>query len=158
MKKLVFGLIATVMFGLVGNAQNLVKVGEIKDGVFIITEDINGIKVEWDKILQEQKIVGEFSNYVIESDVDVELNNEIYYYLLANSKDNILKAARLLKLDKGNFYLDSNPDSFMFGVTVTCSGCAFGCHPKRGRGFWYCTPDCGSDCTKSETITGHVSN
>ncbi len=106
MKKLIFCLIATVMIGIVGNAQNLVKVGETKNGAFVITQDIKDIKEEWNKILITQKIVGELSTYTIETGVEVELNNQVYYYLLAMSKDNITKAARLLKLDKDNFYLD----------------------------------------------------
>lgn len=155
MKKLFFGLIATVMFGFVGNSQSLLKIGIVKDGNFLITEDIGSVKEVWRTFLSNQKIDGVIENYEIKSNVDVELKNEVYYYIFGSSKEKDLKIVCQLVLDKDVFYIDLES---MAPGTVTCSGCASACDPYKHGGHWWCSLGCGiGGCTKTTTVHTEIS-
>lgn len=151
MRKLFYGLIAIVVFGLVGNAQSPLKIGIVKAGEFIITEDISTIKSEWDALLASQKISSEINIFEINMGTDTELNNEIYYYLLGSNSENNAKVTCFLELSDDTFYIS---EASIIGGTCTCTGCAYACNPQRIRGIWTCTSGCGNNCTKSVTVSG----
>lgn len=146
MKKLVFGLIATVMFGLAGHAQ---KVGEIKDGKFVVTEDLTFLIEKWDNLLKEDKIDGQVGRFEITSETykDEKTEKEVEYYQITGySKDGSVKVATELTARDSALSLSIADSS-----TCVCNGCTLGCHPAKLRGIaWYCDNPC-SECSKSET-------
>ena len=90
--------------------------------------------------------------------IDVRFDNvsieqgEDYFYLFVVDNDTKVKSAYELVLDQNNFYQIMTPEGG--GSTVTCTGCAVGCNPKKlASGEWACWPTCSpATCTKSVTI------
>jgi hypothetical protein len=73
MKKIIFGLIAMVVLAFNAHSQNIgAKVGEIKDGKFVLVENLSFLKEKWDKILIENKLEGEIVRFEISSDKYME--------------------------------------------------------------------------------------
>lgn len=145
MKKLVFGLIATVVFAFNGNAQ---KVGESRDGKFVITEDLSFLKEKWDDLLKDNKIDGEIDRFEITAETykDDKTNEDVTYYQITGyTKDNFGKVASVLSFDKIAFSLEASSSS------CTCSGCTYGCHPRLLKGVAWCCIDGCNECTKTET-------
>ena len=145
MKKLIFGLIATVMFGFAGNAQ---KVGELK---FVLTEDLSFLKEKWNNLLKENKIDGEIDRFEITSETykDEKTENEVAYYQITGyTKDGSVKVATELSLNKLSFSIASIESS------CVCSGCTYGCHPRKLNGTSWCCIDGCNECSKTETAKG----
>lgn len=145
MKKLIFGIIATVSFTMTSCAQTI---GIIENNSNKITCDIDVIKKDWEKVLIEQKIPTILTNFEIIFD-RIESSGETYYLLLAKNEDSSVKIGRRLELMNNRFAFAD------FTETVTCSGCSDGCDIKlKDNGQWKCT-SCieGSGCTKTVTKT-----
>lgn len=143
MKKLVFGFIAIVLLSFNANSQ---KIGEIKDGKLVITEDLSFLKERWTKALKDQNINDEIVDIEIKSGEYEDDNKNIttYYFILGQTKDNLVKISTELNL-KISSELDASSGS------VTCSGCMAGCSPTKLKIGWVCSLGCG-DCKKTETV------
>jgi hypothetical protein len=143
MKKLVFGLIVTAIMSLSSNAQ---KVGVLSNGKFVITEDLSFLKERWSKALKDQNINDEIVDIEIKSGEYEDDNKNIttYYFILGQTKDNLVKISTELNL-KISSELDASSGS------VTCSGCMAGCSPTKLKIGWVCSLGCG-DCKKTETV------
>lgn len=87
MKKLLS--ICALIFSITIMAQQE-KVGENRNGTYIITNNLDLLKPAWDK-LAKQKVI----NYTIHSKTNE--NTEVYY-LSANSEDNQMKISIVLEL------------------------------------------------------------
>jgi len=153
MKKILFSLLATILLSLNTQAQ---KVGENRNGKFVITEDLTFLKEKWNKFLLDSKIKGEIVQIEITSDTYEENKETIRYYQITGYlKDNLGSVASLVTLDtKTNFMKVELTNA---STTVSCTGCNLGCHPRMYKGkVWYCSsPGCPEPaaCTKTETIT-----
>lgn len=155
MKKIVFGLIATVMLGFVGNAQivKIVKIGILTtEGKFEITENIDFIKDSWNENLKKQKLDDELVEFSINDAIDKE-TNEKYYYLLGVNKLGTIKTALSLEFNKSEFTLRAymGDDYGGEGGSITCTGCTLTCNPTQIGNRWVCSAGC-PECTKSVTI------
>lgn len=139
MKKLICLLIAIIV---TPNLFAQEKVGENRDGKFVITENLKNLKDEWDKLAGENII-----NYSIVAD---EKNVETYYLLGKTEKG--IKIAIVLELKGEVFY--SVVDSTGKSSTCTCSGCFyFGCDPVFvSDNKWICDDPC-NECVKSVTAS-----
>jgi len=150
MKKILFGLLATVLLTLGAQAQ---KVGEIKEGKLVITEDLSFLKERWNKVIQENKLPGTIQRFEVTSDSYVDgKENVTYYQITGYTKDESVKVATELKLGGEN---KLTLEIAEISHSVTCSGCIYGCHPRKYNKIgWACEPSCsGGECTKSETVT-----
>ena len=127
------------------------KIGEIVDGKLVITEDLSFLKVKWNKILVESNLEGEIDRFEISAGeyLDDDLKTVTYYQITGFTKDNYTKIA-------GELTVNSESLSLSNANTCTCSGCMYGCHPKKIKKIgWACEPACGgmSECTKSESAS-----
>lgn len=141
MKNLLFGLIATFLFTNFSFGQDKKVVGRINDGKFVLNFVAKPVL---DKINTETK--GNYSKIDILEGFDTK-NKEKYYYLLIQNVDNSASIAFSLELNSQEFIFYSTAGS------VNCTGCSYSCNPEKLKGDWYCTNGCGSNCTKSVTIT-----
>lgn len=142
MKKLC--LLTVLILSIFGNAQ--IKIGEIKNDKFIITEDISVIKETWRNLLAKQKINSPLKQWDI---LSIKNEEGISYLLIATTSDNSTRIACELELKKGIFSMSSDKR------TVTCTGCRYGCSPEKIGDLWYCSSGCAYDCTKTETVSSY---
>lgn len=127
------------------------KVGESRNGTFVITASLDVLKPAWQKWLGEQRISDPLTRYEIEEQRAED--GSTYYLLVASTKSGIVKVATGLDRVGNDFFAASESGNFASRV-VSCSNCAIGCHPKylkRDR-TWICTPECADGCKKTETI------
>ena len=71
--------------------------------------------------------------------------------LLGKNNDNYRQAGISLVLDKDELYEESYYFEEPMSNTVTCTGCATGCHPSMKNKKGICWPPC-DPCTKTETL------
>jgi len=149
MKKIVLCILFGFMFNFIGYSQQDQKIGIVKDGKFIITENIDNIKEDWSMFLKNSKIDCVLTTFEIREKQDNENPNEKYYFLIGLTKSSDVKVVQLLELDQYGIFKMAPKH------TVTCSGCTIGCSPdyvKRVK-MWICADSCGSQCSKSETVS-----
>jgi hypothetical protein len=105
------------------------------------------METKWENVLSGGGVTAELDNFRITFDSE---NSQ--YLLLADDDAQTLKAAIELE-DSGEGNL---VEKLVAGDsrTVTCTGCAVGCSPKKDAySNWSCTPPCSSNtCTKTETV------
>ncbi|MEC4004302.1 hypothetical protein OX283_006515 [Flavobacterium sp. SUN052] len=150
MKKILFGLIATILISINSNAQ---KIGVNQEDKYIITDDLSFLKEKWNQILKDQKINDQINNFKIESGEYDDGDKKIKYYaIIGTTLNSNLQMAEVIELTQnGEFYYNKLlADS---GHTVSCSGCMAGCSPKKMKFGWVCTAGCEA-CSKTETVSG----
>lgn len=146
MKKLkILGLFTLLLFmNLSIFAQE--KVGENRNGTFVITASLNLLKPEWNKIANQT-----VTNYSIISETTDGLR---VYYLEGRTANNDVKICVGLEYIDNIFYkiaIDNDGPS----STCTCSGClSTGCDPRwfPATKVWACINGC-LGCKKSVTAT-----
>lgn len=105
------------------------RVGENRNGTFVITANLNLLKLRWNEIMGET-----VKNYSI---ISATSEGELFYYLVANT-DNGNRVATTLAYRNNIF---SVPDqSLESSSTCSCDGCRWnGCDPRwlsgHGNGF-----------------------
>lgn len=152
MKKLIFGLIATLFLGFVGNAQ---KIGVLKDGKPTITEKMDFLKSAWERMLIEQKNPTKLVNFEISSE-KFEEGGLVYYLIIASNESKTIKIAKQLVLNEEIFTIYNKiADASLEANTCTCSGCSDGCNPVlKSDGNFMCSActEGGNNCTKTTTF------
>jgi hypothetical protein len=144
MKAAIFVL--SIIVSLTTHAQSHFStvIGTNSGTVSTITYDLNVLKQEWQSVLYDGASIS-----VIFSNVSI-VNEGSYYALVASDSSNSINAAIEIVLDGGNFYELSAAGN---GRTVTCTGCTYGCNPKKDAKYgWYCDNPC-TKCVKTETVT-----
>lgn len=151
MKKVLLFIMVALIFS-VTNSFGQTKIGEMKDGKYVITYDAGFIKDEAEKKLKEQGYSEKITRLEIQKD-KIEKTGKVYYILLAQNENQSIKIASQLELMDSDF-IQASPS--IFYDSVTCNGCTRGCSPRRhaddGIIEWYCS-NCsvGKGCKKSET-------
>ncbi len=151
MKKLIFSFLAILFLFTFGFCQDGQRIGKVIGGKYVITENIDNIKILWNKTLKDKKIDGELTSFAIE--VGVDDDNYTYIYLSGKNSQSNVTTVQLLVFDSNREYLYLAMDDGA-GHTVTCSGCTVGCSPKyfKRTDSWACINGCVG-CSKSETTT-----
>ena len=163
MKKLVFGLLATIILGCVGNAQiTEKKIGIKENDVYKITVDESFLKKILEEQLRKDKNDVVLTKFEIIKDVYENKTSDEYYILLAQNESGSTKIAFLLQLNSKDEFVVSLKDDVLLRGTCTCSGCTRGCNPKREIDsdkeiVWKCSA-CSNrgTCTKSVTVSSTV--
>lgn len=155
MKKLVFGLLAMVMFGSLSYGQE--KEETVYSNCSLRTGDMIG-KVDKESFIitvDEEKLLNDFSVIAKESGLDIRFSRvailkanpgeeKNYYGLYAFSEDGATTTAISLELDKEIFTIS------LRGATISCSstGCTgFGCTAYDSGQYWTCS-SCTKPCSK----------
>jgi len=140
--------IATIclLAGATSFAQNRgsVIIGEMIEERPEITIDFDRLTASWEKVLSEGGVRMNFT------DVGIVLDRSDNYLLMGINYNRTIEACIPLVLVDGFFYEQLNGQGA--GLTVSCSGCATGCHPEIVNGKGYCWPLC-TGCSKTETLT-----
>jgi len=124
-------------------AQDRVVIGEIRNGRPIITMDLELVKYNLEYFLKKNKIEENLTSFEIISEGE-------FYGLYAINFETTFKIFIELELENNKFYQSMSAGNSTF--TVSCSGCALGCHVKWKANQWVCWPLC-DPCTKTETVT-----
>lgn len=148
MKKLLFGLIATVLLSLSVSAQ---KIGVKQDGKFLVTGDLTFLREKWNQLLKNQNINNEIYDFKIESGVYDDDKEIKYFAIIGFSRDFTVQVAEVIELSSNDEFI-YNKALADAGHTVTCNGCMAGCSPQKLKIGWICTVGC-YECSKSETVT-----
>lgn len=148
MKKIFLSLIAIVLIGFNTFAQDE-KIGEDRNGEFVITANLDYVLKAWNDVLIQQKIDTKLETLDIRSGRYENSGGE-YFMLVAYNSDNSTKVACMINRVNGNFLLREGE----LKTTVTCKGCTQGCRPECGKDDkgWKCSDPC-STCEKTETIS-----
>lgn len=141
-------VIATICLfaGFAGFAQNRgsVIIGEMIEERPEITIDFDRLTASWEEVLSEGGVRMNFT------DVGIVINRSENYLLMGINYHRTIEACIPLVLVDGFFYEQLTEQGA--GLTVSCSGCALGCHPEIVNGKGYCMPLC-TGCSKTETLT-----
>lgn len=158
MKKLLFGLITTVIFALTANSQNNQT---ILSNCSLRTQDIVGkidnssyvITIDRLKLLNDFKIIARESGLNVNY-LDVKIlrvnsdENSPLYGLIAFGEDGVTSTAIELELKNNSFLISSK------GATITCTSTdctGYGCTAINNGTYWTCT-SCKKPCTKTTTV------
>ena len=141
----------SIIFGSVScNAQkhDTKVIGENQRDAPVITMDFETLKDKWEAVLLHGGVEMNIS------EVEIVQNRDGSYLLMSSNSDNTIFACISLVLIGDEFHeqLIDTDAQVGGGLTVSCSGCALGCHPEIIGGKGYCTPLC-TNCTKTETLT-----
>ncbi len=129
------------------NGQNLSQseIGTVKGDKYIITLNKSTLKTQWESLLNND------SEDNIQLDIEEAqiLYRDGAYNLVAKSMDGSSSSAIELILKDNNLFA-ADPK-----VSITCTGCPNGCHPKvvDGKGTCSSCPNFGGTCTKKETLS-----
>ncbi len=122
------------------------KVGEVRNGDFVITASLDLLKPEWAR-LSKNAGKDEVLNFSIIKKAYED--GTPYYFLYATNSKKSIGIATHIDLESGVFNRNVVRD---IGGTVTCTGCAFGCDPTENtNGTYQCAPPCDK-CNKTTTI------
>jgi hypothetical protein len=121
-----------------------VIIGELIEERPEITIDFDRLTASWEKVLSEGGVRMNFT------DVGIVLDRSGNYLLMEINYNRTIEAYIPLVLVDGFFYEQLTGQGA--GLTVSCSGCATGCHPEIVNGKGYCWPFC-TVCSKTETLT-----
>ena len=109
-----------------------------------ITMDHKVLTDKWESVLRSGGVEIDIT------EVEIVQNRDGSYLLMGtNSEHSIFSCLEVLLVDSKFYEALSDEGS---GLTVSCSGCALGCHPEIINGKGYCTPLC-TGCSKTETLT-----
>jgi len=158
MKKLVFGLIATMLLGTMsfGQTSNQVysnsslrtgdKIGYIEKGNFVLSFDKENLLKEFSIIAKEQGLNLKYNRVEIANANPDE--NKKFYGLFAYSEDGTTVTAIGLDLNNNVFTIS------MKGGTISCSSTSctgFGCSAYDAGQYWTCS-SCTKPCNKVTTV------
>lgn len=124
------------------------RIGKSEHGKFTITENLDKVKAVWNAVMKTQNNTQQLTQFSVVSGIDSE-TRETYYLITGKNAANTFTIANEVYLNDNEFYFKNNDVS----GTVSCSGCNYGCHVEKVRKKWYCSSECGGNCTKAETIS-----
>ncbi|MCF8368362.1 MAG: hypothetical protein K9G76_04910 [Bacteroidales bacterium] len=136
-------ILMLVSYSCIAQKHGNTLIGEIENDVPVITMDSKILKAKWEAILNEG---GSEMNI---SEVEIVESRDGTYLLMCSNSDNSISACIALVLIDNEFYEQLTEEGG--GLTVSCSGCALGCHPTIVNGKGYCEPLC-TPCSKTETL------
>lgn len=119
-------------------------IGEIQNDKPVITLQRKILNGNWESALRVGGV--EFNI----SEVEIVQNHDGSYLLMCSNSDHTIAACIALVLINNEFFEQLTDTGG--GLTVSCSGCALGCHPVIRDKKGYCEPLCGQ-CSKTETLT-----
>lgn len=167
MIKLIYVLTVIVMMPFFscaqGNSDEMI-IGKIENNTLVMTAKESDVKVILERTLVRNDNNAEITKMELKKDIMEGSDNESYYYLVGNNKDQTTKIATELIL-KDNI-LSARVAMFTNGLefaeTCTCSGsCTMGCDPRRWVDeynviAWLCSPckQSGKTCNKSVSTGG----
>jgi hypothetical protein len=125
-----------------------IKVGEVVNGNYVITMNTDSIEVEWEKMVSGREI----DNFSITQNLTED--NSVYYLLFAETVED--KIAAELSLSGGVFTFLRTNDNGQTTVACNCSGgnsAVIGCNPEKTKSGTYMCTSCGSNCSKTVTIS-----
>ena len=121
------------------------QIGVNIQNIHQIVADTNQLKFEWNKMITENNIKGEVSNFNIKTGID-ERTEKKYYYLIAKNKEGDLKMATKLIKYNNNFFLNTSEL-----IYVICYGCTTS-YPEIYNGYWGCDSNDLFKCKKIEIV------
>lgn len=110
-----------------------------------ITVDTIQLKLEWNKMISDNNLKGEVSNFNIKTGID-ERTEKKYYYLIAKNKEGNLKMATKLIKHNNKFFLNSSEL-----IYVVCHGCSSS-YPEIYNNYWDCETIDLINCKKTEIV------
>lgn len=128
-------------------SDTLSKIANVdEDGKFEITANFDDLKSSWEEwLLDSLSVVSDLKNFQILSGIDTGDNNSTYYFLQANDTSGRTVVVDLYLIGSSMYYLQA-------AKTISCKGCAYACSPDKVGKNWRCTPGCGTNCEKTETV------
>lgn len=121
------------------------QIGVNIQNIHQIVADTNQLKFEWNKMITENNIKGEVSNFNIKTGID-ERTEKKYYYLIAKNKEGDLKMATRLIKHNNIFFLNTSEL-----IYVICYGCTTS-YPEIYNGYWGCDSKDLFKCKKIEIV------
>lgn len=143
---LIIIILSSILVSFTPNAHGDAIIGIMENGFPTITLEESLMKSNWEAALSEGGVEVDLASFQI---VQTEDNA---YLLMSTDEEGDIEVCISLVLDNEVFYEELFGSSNSSGLTVSCSGCALGCHPLIKDGKGYCLPLC-TPCTKSETLT-----
>ena len=144
MKKIIFGLIAFVLFANLSFGQDRKVVGNSVDGKFVINFNAQQVLKKVNTETNDKYLM---SKIEIKQGIDTVTGDKYYYLFVQNRDENVSMAFDIQLESSGEFVL------YATSGTVTCTGCRYGCNPEKVKKEWWCNAGCGYDWTKTVTIT-----
>lgn len=129
------------------------QVGFNDTGTYVITQ-LEAIQKDWEHKVAYKGKQTELLDFKIVEGITEGDAAETYYILRANSADNSIKTAALLKLENGKFYFESPENSEDSYFLLICkSECVSGCDPmiKMYNGTKYLNCSTCTGCSKIDT-------
>ena len=110
-----------------------------------IVADTTQLKSEWNKMIADNNLKGEVSNFNIKTGID-ERTEKKYYYLIAKNEEGNLKMATKLIKHNNKFFLNTSEL-----IYVICHGCTTS-YPEIYNGYWGCDSNDFIKCKKIEIV------
>ncbi len=131
-----------------GKHMNQTNLGFKEKESFLLNNNLDLIKENWNKLLNEKMINSKLSKFEIKKEVDI-VNNKTYYCLIAKSDNDSVKGATLLYKRNGKFYINNKE-----GIIIFCYGCK-DAYPtfEFDKWGWSCeSKSLNTDCKKISII------
>ena len=110
-----------------------------------IVVDTTQLKTEWNKMIVDNNLKGEVSDFRIKTGID-EKTEKKYYYLISSTKNGDLKMATKLIKHNNQFFLNTAEL-----IYVICHGCTIS-YPEIYDGYWGCESRDLFNCKKIEIV------